>query len=57
MKDKKESKLQKNEGWGFKNEASRSLFLGVKAVKTSVFPISDVSLLAQALGWIVLARI
>lgn len=57
MKDKKESKLQKNEGWGFKNEASRSLFLGVKAVKTSVFPISDVSLLAQALGWIVLPRI
>jgi hypothetical protein len=39
-------KLQKNDTRGFKNEAFGSLLLGVKAVKTSVFPISDTSLLA-----------
>lgn len=42
---KEKRKLQKNDTRGFKIEAFGSLFLGVKALKTSVFPISDTLLL------------
>lgn len=57
----KKRKIQKNYNWGFKDEASGSILLGVKAMETSVIPVSDMSLLAQALGschryWMALAR-
>lgn len=59
---RKKKEIQKNYNWGFKDEASGSLLLGAEAMKSSVIPISDTSLLAQALGschhyWMVLARV
>lgn len=54
---KKEREIQKKYNWGFKDEASGSLLLRVKAMETSVIPVSDTSLLARALdhaivtGW------
>lgn len=58
----KNREIQKNYNWSFKDEASGSLLLGVKAVEESAIPVSDKSLLAQALGschryWMALARI
>lgn len=58
----KNREIQKNYNWSFKDEASGSLLLGVKAMKASAIPVSDKSLLAQALGschryWMALARI
>lgn len=55
---KNNREIQKNYNWGFKDG---SLLLGVKAMETSVIPVSDTSLLAQALGschryWMVLTR-
>lgn len=60
-KKKKEREIQKKYNWGFKDEASGSLLLGVKAMEASVIPVSDTSLLARALGshhryWMALAR-
>lgn len=60
-KRERERKIQKKYNWGFKDEASGSLLLGVKAMEASVIPVSDTSLLAQALGsrhryWMALAR-
>lgn len=58
----KNREIQKNCNWSFKDEASGSLLLGVKAMEASVIPVSDTYLLAQALGschryWMALARI